>query len=181
VSEELEVLKTVVQRLDAARIAYMLTGSMALNYYAVPRMTRDIDVVVALGPDDADRVIGLFETDFYVDPGAVRRAIATCGTFNVIHDRFVVKVDFVVRKDSEYRREEFARRRRVDVEGQPLWIVAPEDLVISKLDWARETRSEVQLADVRSLMASVPDLDATYLARWTAWLDLDALYREVRG
>jgi hypothetical protein len=123
VSEELEVLKTVARRLDEARIGYMLTGSIALNYYALPRMTRDIGVVVELGPDAAARLIQLFETDFYVDPDAVRRAIATCGMFNVIHDRFVVKVDFVVRKDSEYRREEFARRRRVEVEGQPLWIL----------------------------------------------------------
>ncbi len=143
-SEELEVLKTIARRLDEARIAYMLTGSMALNYYAVPRMTRDLDVVVELGPDDADRVVRLFETDFYVDPDAVRRAIATRGMFNLIHDRFVVKVDFVVRKDSEYRREEFARRRRVEVEGQPLWIVTPEDLVISKLDLPTDTPPEIE-------------------------------------
>ncbi len=92
---------------------------MLLNYYAVPRMTRDIDIVVELGPDDAGRLVRLFETDFYIEPGAVRRAVTTRGMFNVIHDRFVVKVDFVVRKDSEYRREEFARRRRVEVEGSP--------------------------------------------------------------
>jgi hypothetical protein len=35
----------------------MLTGSMAMNYYAQPRMTRDIDVVLALGPSDAGRVV----------------------------------------------------------------------------------------------------------------------------
>jgi hypothetical protein len=137
VSEELEVLRTVAGRLDAADIPYMLTGSMALNYYAVPRMTRDIDLVVELGPGDADRLVQLFEHDFYVEPEAVRRAIAAQGIFNLIHDAHVIKVDCVVRKDTEYRREEFARRRRVDIAGQPLSIVAPEDLVISKLDWAR--------------------------------------------
>jgi hypothetical protein len=149
VSEELEVLKTVARRLDEARIAYMLTGSMALNYYAVPRMTRDIDVVVELGPDDADRVIRLFETDFYIDPDAVRRAVATRGMFNLIHDRFVVKVDFVVRKDSEYRREEFARRRQVDVEGQPLWIVTPEDLVIGDSRMTAPADRDSGLLDLR--------------------------------
>lgn len=91
-TEELEVLKVVARCLDEARIAYMLTGSVALNYYALPRMTRDIDIVVELGPDDADRVVRLFEADFYVDADAVRRAIATRGIFNVIHDRWVVKV-----------------------------------------------------------------------------------------
>ena len=57
--------------------------------------------------------------------------------------------------------------------------MAPEDLIISKLDWARDTRSPMQLADVRNLLAAVPDLDAPYLARWIAHLGLDALYREV--
>jgi hypothetical protein len=45
VSEELDVLKTVTQRLDSAGILYMVTGSMAVNYYAVPRMRRHVDVV----------------------------------------------------------------------------------------------------------------------------------------
>ena len=137
----------IAARLEAAGISYMVTGSVAANYYAVPRMTRDIDLVVELGPEDADRVIAIFGTDFYVDRDAVQRALADRGTFNVIHDRLVVKADFVVCKDSAYRREQFSRRRRIRVEGEELSIVAPEDLIISKLDWARDTRSETQLAD----------------------------------
>ena len=43
-SEELEVLKTVTSRLEGAGISYMLTGSMAANFYTVPRLTRDIDM-----------------------------------------------------------------------------------------------------------------------------------------
>jgi hypothetical protein len=118
--------------------------------------------------------------DFYVDREAVRRAIEERGLFNAIHEAAVVKVDFVVRKDSEYRREEFARRRRIRVEGEDLSVVAPEDLIISKLDWARQGRSEVQLADVRNVLASVSNLDQAYLVRWTGRLGLEALYAEVR-
>jgi hypothetical protein len=55
VTEELEVLTIVAGRLEAAGIAYMVTGSFAANYYAVPRMTRDIDLVVELSAGDADR------------------------------------------------------------------------------------------------------------------------------
>ncbi len=180
-SEELEVLKTVARRLDDLGIPYMVTGSMAVNYYAVPRMTRDIDVVVELSGGDADRLCEAFQDDFYVDRDAVRRVVEERGLFNLIHGVSVVKVDFVVRKESEYRREEFARRRRVRVEDQELSVVAPEDLIISKLDWARETRSEVQLADIRNLLACVPGLDDAYLAHWTDRLGLDTLYRELRG
>ncbi|PYM16184.1 MAG: hypothetical protein DMD81_13190 [Candidatus Rokuibacteriota bacterium] len=90
-----------------------------------------------------------------------------------------MKVDFVVRKDTEYRRTEFARRRRVALEGHSFFVVAPEDLIISKLDWARDSRSEVQLMDVRNLIRALPALDWSYLERWTASLGLEALYREL--
>lgn len=178
-TEELEVLTTLTGRLESAGIAYMVTGSIAMNYYAVPRMTRDIDVVVELAAADADRVCALFEGDFYVDRAAARTAIAERGVFNLIHLAHVIKADFIVRKESEYRFLEFARRCRASVEGHGFFIVAPEDLIISKLDWARDTRSEVQLGDVRNLLASVPGLDRDYLAAWSERLGLGLLYREV--
>ena len=60
---ELDVLRDVTGRLEAARIEYMLTGSMAMNYYAEPRMTRDIDLVVALRPGDAEKLREVFGRD----------------------------------------------------------------------------------------------------------------------
>jgi len=48
VTAELEVLQDATERLERAGIQYMLTGSIALSYYAQPRMTRDIDLVVEL-------------------------------------------------------------------------------------------------------------------------------------
>lgn len=46
---ELDVLRIVSERLAAAGIRYMLTGSYAMAFYATPRMTRDLDLVVELG------------------------------------------------------------------------------------------------------------------------------------
>lgn len=180
-TEELEVLDIIARRLENAGIPYMVTGSFAANYYAVPRMTRDIDLVVELAAGDVDRFCALFERDFYLDRDAVRGAVAERGVFNLIHQAHVVKVDCIVRKDTEYRQTEFARQRRASIEGHGLAIVAPEDLIISKLDWMRETRSAVQLSDVRNLLGSVPDLDRQYLAHWTERLGLGALYREALG
>jgi hypothetical protein len=177
-NEELEVLKIVAERLRGAGIAYMVTGSVAMSHYAVPRMTRDIDLIVELSAADVDRVCRLFEDDFYVDRHAVLHAVEIPAAFNMIHVGLVVKVDIVVRKETEYRRMEFARRRRLTVEGQELFVVAPEDLILSKLEWARESRSAVQLADVRNLAESVTDLDRQYLAEWLERLGLAALYRE---
>ena len=180
-TEELEVLKLVARQLDSAKIAYMVTGSMAMNYYAVPRMTRDIDIVIEVSSEDANQLMGLFRDEFYLEPDTVRQAVAERTTFNLIHTALVVKVDFIVRKDSEYRREEFERRRRVTIDDGAIVVVAPEDLIISKLDWARDNRSEIQLRDVRNLLVATLGLDRAYLARWIKRLGLDSLYQEVAG
>jgi hypothetical protein len=61
VLDELAVLKLVTARLDEAGFAYMITGSIALGYYAQPRMTRDVDLVVDLKVPDAERIVELFQ------------------------------------------------------------------------------------------------------------------------
>jgi len=181
VSEQLDVLKLVVERLHRAAIDYMVSGSIALSYYAQPRLTRDIDIVVALGHADAERVIDLFAADFYIDVDAVRHAVSQLGMFNIIHYDHVMKVDFIVRKDTPYRREEFARRSTVEIDGVAMWFVTAEDLLLSKLVWAAESRSEMQLQDARSLIRAVVDLDWTYIERWADELAVGELLHEVRG
>jgi hypothetical protein len=173
---ELDIVRDVSTRLSTARIAYMLTGSIAMNYYAQPRMTRDIDVVLALHQNDADRIVALFENDYYLKRNAVARAIANESLFNAIHNEAIIKVDCIVRKNSEYRRLEFDRRQKVTIEDVSIWIVSKEDLIISKLYWAKDSHSELQLRDVKNLLASGYDVD--YLAQWTSKLGLSNLLRE---
>jgi predicted nucleotidyltransferase len=173
---ELDILRDLTKRLREGGIEYMLTGSLAMNYYAHPRMTRDIDLVVALGPKDADRLIALFENDYYVPRNAVSRAIANETLFNLIHNESIIKVDCIIRKKTEYRRLEFERRRQIDFDDIRVWIVSKEDLIISKLHWARESHSEFQLRDVRNLLKS--GYDVAYLQTWTEKLGLDSLLRE---
>src|SRR5688572_17042625 len=154
----------------------MLTGSMAMNYYAQPRMTRDIDVVVALTSEDADTVMRLFTPDYYVSQEAVRTSIARESLFNLIHQESVIKVDCIVRKNTPYRRVEFERRHRIVIEDFSTWITSKEDLIISKLWWARDSHSELQLRDVKNLAST--GCDAEYIERWTHELGLNSLWRE---
>jgi hypothetical protein len=175
---EIDIVRDVSARLERGGIAYMLTGSMAMNYYAQPRMTRDIDIVVALAPKDAETIIGLFVPDYYVSRDAARDAISNEGMFNLIHQESVIKVDCIVRKSSPYRRAEFDRRQRIAVEDFSTWIVCKEDLMISKLDWARDSRSEMQLRDVKNLAAT--GYDEEYVERWTTALGLSELWQECR-
>ena len=58
-SEELEVLKEVARRLTGAGIPYMITGSIAANFYSVPRMTLDIDLVIELPDAGVARLVVL--------------------------------------------------------------------------------------------------------------------------
>jgi len=174
------VLKDVVDLLDQAGIAYMITGSLAMNYYAQPRMTRDVDLVVDLDTGDADRFYELFMDDYYIGTEAVRTAIADRSMFNIIHLGESLKIDLIVRKDTSYRRLEFQRRRQVNLEGVTLQIVSVEDLVLSKLDWCKDSRSEFQMRDVRNILDSVRVLDESYLEEWAGKLGLAELLREVR-
>jgi len=166
----LEVLRIVTSRLDLAGVPYMVSGSLALGYYAQPRMTRDIDVVVELDLAGIQKVVAAFSPDFYCDEDAIRRAVATRRLVNLVHLDSAYKVDLIVRKDSEYRQVEFRRRRQLSLGGVQVWLVAPEDLLLSKLVWAGESGSDLQLRDAAALVASVPDLDWPHISRWASTL-----------
>ena len=88
----------------------------------------------------------------------------------------LVKIDLIPRKETHYRRAEFDRRRLVQLAGTPLWIVSIEDLILSKLEWSRDSRSEQQRRDVR-LLLNAP-LDRAYLNEWAARLNLLDLLKE---
>jgi hypothetical protein len=176
---ELRALQDVCAKLDGAGIEYMLTGSLAGSYYANPRMTRDIDMVLALEAGAVSKLGGVLGEDYHVDNDLLAEGFRLQRPCNVVHMPTLVKIDFIPRKDSDYRRLEFKRRRKVDFAGVPLWIVSAEDLVISKLEWARESRSELQMRDVRGLLGT--SLDRAYLNEWAGRLGVADLLKEASG
>jgi hypothetical protein len=174
---ELDVLRIVSERLDAAQIPYMLTGSYALAFYTTPRMTRDLDLVISLSADDVGAIVKVFESDFYIDSDAVRSAVLSQRQFNLMHLESGIKVDLIIRKAGEYRQVEFARRQQVTFAGVKTWIATREDLILSKLVWAKDSESELQQRDVRSLID--PSVDRKYVEQWAKRLGVDALLRKV--
>ena len=113
IENELDVLRDVSRRLEGAGIAFMLTGSVAMNYYAQPRMTRDIDLVVSLDETQTEVFLRLFEGEYYFDRQNVARAIAQRRMFNLIHNDAVIKVDCVVLKTDAYRQESLLDARKL--------------------------------------------------------------------
>jgi hypothetical protein len=176
--EQIEFVKLIASRLESADISYMMTGSMAMAIYSIPRMTRDIDVVVEVKPEDTARIVGLFSKDCYIDQDSVKKAVRDHGMFNIIHNDWVIKADFIIRKDEDYRREEFARRKKIDIEGVVVSVVTAEDLILSKLVWAKQSGSHLQLSDVRQMTSTVSGLDWKYLKKWAALLEVDGLLQK---
>jgi hypothetical protein len=175
---ELDVVRDLSEKLGELGIPFMLTGSLAMNYYTTPRMTRDIDMVMALEPADVEKLVGCLAPTYYVSLERARDAAASRTMFNVIHQESVIKVDFIVRKDSEYRRVEFDRRLEVEIAGFRTCLVSKEDLILSKLVWAKGTRSELQFRDVRNLLAT--GYDDEYVERWAQALGVEQLLDELR-
>lgn len=176
----LEFVKLIASRLDSAEIPYMITGSMAMAIYSIPRMTRDIDLVVDVSPADIDKIASLFSEDCYLDHESVRQAVNKHGIFNIIHNDWLIKADFIIRKNEEYRKEEFARRQKIDIEGMSISVVSAEDLILSKLAWGKQSQSELQLRDVRHMISTVSKLDWKYMQKWAAVLDIEEILRKAK-
>lgn len=146
----------------------MLTGSVAMSYYAQPRMTRDIDIVVALHPTHAEGMSRLFGAGYYISQEAVNDAIRRGSMFNIIHLESVIKVDMIVLGKTPFDDSEFGRRLNVTLGDFETTIISREDLVLAKLLWAKDSGSELQLRDVRNLLMGA--CDKTYLQWWAAEL-----------
>ena len=160
----------------------MLTGSLAAAYYAVPRATQDIDLVVEVPPERLPRLTDLISSaGYYVSLAAAKEASAQEGQFNAIDPESGWKVDFIIRKSRPFSRSEFERRVRTTALGLELTMVTKEDLVVAKLEWAKKGESEVQVRDVRAILgAAGPEFDWDYVAHWVSELDLGDQWEPLR-
>lgn len=179
-NEQLQMLVMIAVRLNEAGIPFMLSGSMAMTAYAQPRMTRDLDIVIELSVGDAPRFAALFDNDCFISSESVERAIKHQMMFNILHKKYLTKADFIIRKQEPYRLLEFKRRKRMDIQGIALDVVSLEDLILSKLDWARDSYSELQMRDVKNLMAANPELDMDYIQVWVDKLKLRDVFDKAR-
>jgi hypothetical protein len=177
-----DFLSRIVAALDAAVVPYMLTGSFASTLHGVPRSTNDIDLVIDPTPDSLDRFLAMLAADlYYVDADVARDALRFRSMFNVIDMATSWKADLVIRKDRPFSREEIGRRITGEVLGVRCTIATPEDVILSKLEWAHASGSERQLDDVAGVVAAQGDaLDVDYIARWAADLGVGDLWARVR-
>jgi hypothetical protein len=157
--------------LNESNIPYMLSGSVAMSIYIVPRATRDFDFIIHLEPKNIDRFILHFKDGYYCDKDAIQDAVNRRSMFNIIDHASGFKADFVVLKNDAFRQEEFNRRRKVDFFDKTIYVVSPEDLLISKLIWIQDFQSPQQMEDIKNLSA-IEQLDWPYITKWINKLNL---------
>src|SRR5687768_2719789 len=110
---ERELLIDCFERLNRLAIPYMLAGSMASNYWGIPRTTRDLDFVLALARKDVDRLAAEFGEGFFLQIESIRGAFSPPHQFNVLDEQSALKVDFWLLKEDLFERSAFDRRLQV--------------------------------------------------------------------
>lgn len=140
-----ELLKLVVQTLDRLGIEYMVTGSIAANFYGLMRTTHDIDMVVLLKPSFVSSLLGSFPLpEYYLSEQSIKDAIKHRAMFNLLRTEDGGKVAIWMMRDSAFDRSCFVRRQFVDFEGISVAICTPEDTILGKLRWSKECGGSVR-------------------------------------
>jgi len=152
----------------------MLTGSFASSYHGVPRATQGIDIVISATPDQLRSLVGLLpESEYYVDLEAMLDAQRRQTQFNLVDLATGWKVDLIMRKSRPFSSAEFDRRAAIDFQGLRLFIASAEDVIVSKLEWAKLGQSGRQIEDVSGILRiRWGELDRAYIERWVQELEL---------
>lgn len=178
-----QVLAEVSSLLEQAGIPYMVTGSFASSMLGIPRSTRDLDMVISPAENQIEALIQAFDENvWYIDPFVVRDAALHRSMFNLVHLDSGWKVDLIYRKERPWSREEFSRRRAVEIAGVSVMFLRAEDSILSKLEWVRQGGSLRQLEDAGAVLDMQGDsLDFGYLERWAKELGVEDLLAKIRA
>lgn len=142
-----------------------------MNLYAIPRLTRDVDIVIELEYEKVEAFLSMFENAYFSKEG-VFTEVKRKGMFNIIDFETGFKIDFILRKETEYGRVAFQRRKLIDEFDTKVYVIAIEDLIIAKFLWIQQLLSEKQLDDIKNLLQS-SDIDKEYITGWIRKLKIN--------
>ncbi|HAD81646.1 MAG: hypothetical protein A2509_09815 [Candidatus Edwardsbacteria bacterium RIFOXYD12_FULL_50_11] len=177
-----ELLKRVIKSLDQAGIQYMITGSVVSSLQGEPRLTHDIDLVIAIQRSAAKKLSEAFPPpDFYLDEKSILEAIARQGMFNLIDVTTGDKVDFWILTDEPFDRSRFLRKISEEFMGVKMQVSTPEDTILAKLRWSKLSGgSEKQFTDaLRVYEVQYGKLNLGYLEQWAKILEVESLWKRL--
>lgn len=181
---EQDELSLFATRLEATGAPYMITGATAAILYGQPRVTNDLDVVVALDDESRARLLLAFpEAEFYVPPEAVIRseqARRQRGHFNLIHHETGYKADIYLVGSDPLHAWAMPLRRRLRWNAELEFQVAPpEYVVLRKLEYFREGGSAKHPLDIRSIHETT-GLDEAAMQPWVDRMNLNSLWEQIK-
>ncbi len=185
--ESEKVIERLADVLDSLGIRYAIGGSVASALYGTVRFTRDADITVEPFSPVADRLYELLQGEFYISREAMEEALRSHGSFNVIHFETAFKIDLFIQGPREFEGRLLERRRMLrlsDESGRDVSVVSPEDIILLKLGWFRQTEcmSQRQWDDVLGVLAVQGDaLDFEYLTTSARELGLEELLNRARA
>lgn len=175
-----EFVSRVVKKLDEVGIPYMISGSFASSVHGEPRATNDVDVVIAPTVEQLNAFVQSLGNEYYVDSAAAQEAFRTQTMFNVVDHQTGWKIDLILLKKRAYSQTEFQRRRQSNFTGLDVYVVSPEDAILSKLEWSKEAESERQYRDALGVAAVQWErLDKVYLRKWASELHVENLLEKI--
>jgi hypothetical protein len=176
-----EVVERLADLLDSLGIRYAVGGSIASSLYGTVRFTRDADIAVEPFSSVADKLYELLKDEFYVSKQAMEEALSSHRSFNLVHFKTSFKVDIFVQGATEFEQRLLGRGKKLrlsDTSRRGVSVVSPEDIILLKLRWFRETggTSERQWNDVLGVLAvQGKSLDFGYLTDSARKLGLEEL------
>jgi hypothetical protein len=174
-----DVLGRIAAALGMAGVPYMLTGSYASSIYGTGRATYDVDFVIDPTHVQLHRFVALLPTsEYYVDLATALDSLARRSQFNVVDLETSWKADLIIRKDRPFSITEFARRIEAEYCDRPITIATAEDIILAKLEWAKQGGSRRQVEDAAGILKARRDLDRGYLDYWVAELGIENEWRE---
>jgi hypothetical protein len=168
--------------LESVGIPYFVTGSFASSAHGVPRSTNDIDIVIAPTPEQLDELLlHLPAEDFGTDREEAFDALRRRSQFNIVDYATFWKVDFILRQFTPFDASRFARREVLEIAGVRVYTASAEDILITKLLWAKLGESDRQIDDGAGIIeVQGTRLDTEYVERWVAILELDGQWEAAR-
>lgn len=180
-----DILLHISSLLDRHNIQYLLTGSFAVSYYGFPRATHDIDFVIETYEQEGERLLTMLKKlgpGYNYDEKFVEQAIRQRRQFDVLHVNTGIKIDFWISQDDQFARKKFQRSRIITVNREKIPTVSAEDLILTKLTWCKEVRSERHMRDCAGILKTQQDvLDQQYLSEWAKKLGVEKLLDEAKS
>lgn len=157
-----QLIRRIVDALDAEHIDSVIIGGQAVNYHGHHRFTRDVDVTVRLGPWEFERVLRAVQTaGLRVEISAPREFVAQTMVLPCLDEPSEMGVDisFV---DSPYAQGTIQRAVRFPVAGRLIRFLSIEDLLLQKVI-ANRPQDRI---DVVELLARHGNADFEYVIHW---------------